>query len=106
MEKAKEKTNSMLLASITLNKPVLQENSKVLLALDNKSQYAEMLERRVEIHDFLRQELQNGNLEVLLEVRKGMKNKKAYTQEEKFRAMVEKNPALLELQKKLDLDLL
>lgn len=101
-----EKANSMLHASLTVNAPQLQEDNKILVKLENKSQHAEMLERRVELHDFLRKELQNGSLEILMEINKKKKEKKAYTQEEKFKAMVEKNPLLLKLKTRFDLDLI
>lgn len=96
---------SMVYAALTTHEPALGENNQVLVKVDNKSQMEEVMEKRTELHEFLRNELQNGSVEIQLEVIKNKKEKKAYTQEEKFQVMIEKNPLLLELKKKLDLDI-
>lgn len=96
---------TMIYAALTTHKPKLMENNQVLVKVDNLSQLEEVKHKRTELHEFLRHQLKNGSLEIKLEVVKNKKEKKAYTQDEKFKVMVEKNPDLLELKKRFGLDI-
>jgi DNA polymerase-3 subunit gamma/tau len=84
--------------------PLLQENFQIELAVDNKSQAEELMDRRTEIHDYLRKSLKNGGIELSVRVEKDQTKRKAYTDEEKFNRMAEENPTLLDLKRELGLD--
>lgn len=94
----------MIYAALTTHSPVLMENKQVLVKVDNRSQLEEVMHKRTDLHEFLRIHLQNGEVEIQLEILKNKKEKKAYTQDEKFKVMAEKNPQLIELRKVLGLD--
>jgi DNA polymerase-3 subunit gamma/tau len=96
--------SSMIYAAMTTRKPILKDNFQVELFVDNKSQVEELMEQRTEIHEFLRKGLKNGGIEITFTVEKNIKKRKAYTDDEKFARMAEKNPALLKLKKELGLD--
>ncbi len=102
-EEAKE-GSSIVLAAMNSRKPILQEDYKIELLVDNKSQLEEMKLARTDIHEFLRKQLRNGAIELLFKVNKEEKLRKAYTDEEKFAKMAEKNPLLHKLRSELDLD--
>lgn len=102
-EEAKE-GSSIVLAAMNSRKPVLQDNYKIELLVDNKSQFEEMKLARTDIHEYLRKQLRNGAIELHFKVNKEEKLRKAYTDEEKFAKMAEKNPLLHKLRSELDLD--
>ncbi len=84
--------------------PSLNDNFQIELSVDNRSQAEELMDRRTEIHDYLRKSLKNGGIEVTFRVEKDLKKRKAYTDEEKFNRMLESNPTLLRLKNELSLD--
>ena len=96
--------SSIVYAAMTTRAPLLQENFQIELAVDNKSQAEELMDRRTEIHDYLRKSLKNGGIELSVRVEKDQTKRKAYTDEEKFNRMAEENPVLLDLKRELGLD--
>lgn len=85
-------------------KPEIDENFKITLKIENKSQLEELNLIRTEIHSYLRKALKNGALELEVEIVRDKKEKKAYTNEEKFNKLAEEHPILIKLKKELDLD--
>ena len=86
--------------------PVLKENSLLELTLDNRAQEITMKERKGDLLDFLRNELENTSIQMeTILVEKPGAQSKPYTQDEKYRAMVEKNPELKTLRESLELEL-
>jgi hypothetical protein len=96
----------MIFAGMTSRKPVLNKDYSIDLLVDNKSQKEEIMLARTDLHDFLRKRLLNGAIEINIKVNKDQKQRKAYTDEEKFKEMAEKNPDVLKLKEQLDLDFL
>lgn len=96
--------NTMVYAAMTIYPPQLKDDHKILVQVDNLSQLEEVKQKRTDLHEYLRRELKNGAVEIHVEILKNKKQKKAYTQEEKFNKLAEKNPQLIALKKKLDLD--
>ncbi len=90
---------------LSTRKPLLKANSVIELQLDNRAQEITLKERRTDLLDFLRGELRNQDirLETILVETTGQS--KPYTAEEKYRAMVDKNPELKTLRESLDLEL-
>ena len=90
---------------LSTRKPLLKENFFIELKLDNRAQEMTLKERRADLLDFLRAELRNQKIQmetILVEV---AGQSKPYTPEDKYRAMVEKNPQLKTLRESLDLEL-
>ena len=96
--------SSIVYSAMITRAPILSDNFQVELSVDNRSQAEELMDRRTEIHDYLRKKLNNGGVEVKFRIEKDQKNRKAYTDEEKFNKMLESNPTLLRLKNELSLD--
>jgi DNA polymerase-3 subunit gamma/tau len=96
--------SSIVYAAMITRPPLLKENFQVELSVDNLSQAEELMDRRTDIHSYLRKSLNNGGVEVSFRVEKDQKKRKAYTDEEKFNKMLESNPTLLRLKNELSLD--
>ena len=59
----------------------------------------------MDLLDFLRAELRNQKIQLETNLIETVSQSKPYTAEDKYRAMVEKNPALKVLRESLDLEL-
>jgi DNA polymerase-3 subunit gamma/tau len=97
---------SLIVSAMNSRKPNLLDDYKIEVLVDNKSQAEELMLRRTDLHDYLRKNLANGAIEVIVKVNKNQELKKAYTDEEKFREMAEENPNILKLRQQFDLDFL
>lgn len=95
---------SIIGSALRGRKPIVDKDFKITLKVENKTQEEEVSLIRTEIHSFLRKALKNGALELELKIVRNKKEKKAYTNEEKFNKLAEKHPILLKLKKELDLD--
>ena len=96
--------SSIVYSAMITRAPILKDHFQVEFSADNRSQAEELMDRRTEIHDYLRKSLNNGGIEVKFRVEKDQKKRKAYTNEEKFKKMLESNPTLLRLKNELSLD--
>lgn len=90
---------------LSTRKPLLKENSLIELQLDNRAQELTMKERRSDLLDFLRSELRNQKIQLETNLVETIGQSKPYTAEDKYKAMVEKNPELKTLRESLDLEL-
>jgi DNA polymerase-3 subunit gamma/tau len=102
--KLKEQKRISLYNTFIQNIPSIKEN-QLYLKVANKVLQSEVEDIKGELLSFLRQELVNYALELQIEIGENLVTTKAYTPQERFKAMVEKNPLLLSLKNKLDLDL-
>ena len=80
------------------------ENDTIKILVENRALEDEFKAQQSDFIDFIRLELSNYNIQVTTEINKEVTNKKAYTPQEKFAKMSEKNPTLKDLVKKLDMD--
>ncbi|MCW3805931.1 hypothetical protein [Plebeiibacterium marinum] len=95
------------LASIMKNHvPELQEGKVLYIRLKNVTQQKELNEARTQLFGYLRRQLRNAHLMLETEVVLGDDGgvKKAFTAAERAKLMAEKNPSLMLLTKKFDLD--
>jgi DNA polymerase-3 subunit gamma/tau len=90
---------------LSTRKPLLRENFAIELRLDNRAQEITLKERRTDLLDFLRAELRNQKIQLETNLVETTGQSKPYTAEDKYRAMVEKNPELKLLRESLDLEL-
>ncbi len=91
------------LATIFDELPKITENI-IHLSIDNKALEDEFKAHQSDFLAFVRKELANYTINVVTQVYQNEKLKKAYTPQEKFIKMSEKNPHLKQLVKKLDMD--
>ncbi|MGH2623013.1 MAG: DNA polymerase III subunit gamma/tau, partial [Sphingobacterium sp.] len=100
-----KKENKITLYTImTSNSPVL-EGSQIRIEVENAVQMEELKLGKIDILNYLRVELRNFALDLKSVMSESTKERKPYTAQEKYRAMVTKNPLLDELRKTFDLGL-
>jgi DNA polymerase III subunit gamma/tau len=90
---------------LSTRKPLLKDNFNIELTIDNRAQELTLKERRGDLLDFLRGELRNQKIQLESILVESAGQSKPYTAEDKYRAMVEKNPGLKTLRESLDLEL-
>ena len=90
---------------LSTRKPLLKDNLNIELTIDNRAQDLTLKERQGDLLDFLRGELRNQKIQLETNLIESLSQSKPYTAEDKYRAMVEKNPALKALRESLDLEL-
>lgn len=100
----RESNKLSLLTSFTAREPIIHPTNEIEILIDNKAQEEELISEKIEILNFLRLNLNNYKIQLIITVNKNEKLKKAYTAEEKFREMADKNSILYDLKKQLDLD--
>ncbi len=89
-----------------LNKtPLFKEPAELFISLESASQENILQEIKHELLKYLRSTLKNSSIDIKHEIKAGKQVKMVYTPEEKFKYMAEKNPALINLKKRLDLHL-
>ena len=99
------KDSPNLYSTLTKQKPKLKENHLIVLDIDNKVQDKEIRERRADIHEFLRRELNNYKLRLETNILENQESSKAYFPEEIYQKMAEKNPNIKKLKDQLDMEI-
>ena len=79
-------------------------NDTIELLVENKALEEEFNHHKADFIEYIRTSLNNYNIQVAIQINKEFKTKKAYTPQEKYEKMLEKNPALDLLKRKLDMD--
>jgi len=93
----------IMFASAFENAPEI-EGTLIKVIVENKAIVDEFTAQKPDILDFFRATLNNYNIDFELTINKDKANKKAFTPEEKFEKMSEKNPVLKLLKDRLDLE--
>ncbi len=86
------------------SKIVLQGNT-IVIELNNEVQKEMLTNLKQDMLDELRQLISNKQMQLEIKVSAIQGEIKAYKPSDKFKQMAEKNPALLELKKRFDLDI-
>ncbi|AQG80261.1 DNA polymerase III subunit gamma/tau [Spirosoma montaniterrae] len=89
---------------LILNRDLVLNGTTVFLTLDNTLQPGILTEFKVELVGYLRNQLQNSQIQVEHEVRLQEVKKMIYSPQDKYNYLAEKNPALHELRKVLNLE--
>ncbi|PVH23898.1 DNA polymerase III subunit gamma/tau [Sphingobacterium corticibacter] len=103
-EFVKQENKITLYTIMSSSTPVLKDNI-IEVEVENMVQMEEMKLGKVDILNHLRVQLRNYALEIREVVIEKTKVRKPYTSQEKYQAMVSKNPALETLRKKFNLGL-
>ncbi len=103
-EKIREES-PLLCTTLKNNRPVLVEGMLIRVTLESKLIGDELALHKTGFLEFIRSGLRNYSvgLEVLIDEK--VREKRPYTDREKFERMAEKNPALINLKEKLDLEI-
>jgi len=103
-EKLKNDSHSLFIA-FKKNKPHLGNDNLIEVYVDNMVQVSEINEKKPKILGFLREKLENNSITLSAKIKHNDSEKpKPYLPEEKFKLLSEKNPDLLILKDKLNLD--
>ena len=88
-----------------MNKPVLLPNCKIEIPISNKSQEVVIEKEKIDLHEFLRNRLQNDTLEVITKIQEKIDEERTpFTNKDKYEEMTKENPKLQNLKEKLGLD--
>lgn len=93
-----------LLTIFTSSAPKLLAPNSYEIVVENKVQENLFRDERPNLHNFLRAALKNYDIEVAVRVDEKAVVKRPYTSSEKFQHMAAKNPALVDLKNKFNLD--
>lgn len=85
--------------------PKLEENFKISFSVPNKLMQDQFQKGRLKLLGFLREKLNNYGIEIIVHLNEKVEKKFAYTNQEKFNKMKEKNPLLEKLRQTFELDL-
>jgi len=100
-----QQSNSRLASIMNSHRPELRNNTEVYLKLKNVTQEKELNSEKTKLFGYLKRTLRNAYLSLETEIVSNENHvKKAFTAAERAKLMAEKNPALLLLTKKFDLD--
>ena len=102
-EKAKN-GNKQLYATLTSSKIAFVDQT-ILIELNNEVQKEMLVNIKQDMLDELRKLVSNKQMQLEIKVSEIVGEIKAYKPADKFKLMAEKNPALLELKKRFDLDI-
>ena len=95
-----------LLSVLRDKKAILKENFNLCITLDNKVQEEVLNDEKTKLLGYLKKQLENDNISLTVDVTPLKEEEmKAYTAEDKFKKMVKKNPDLLNLKDKFDLEI-
>jgi len=99
-EKGKKQVANMLRPEMLL----LKNDTEVVIEIENSAQKESFEPVRQDFVDYLRKNLNNSTVSLSMQEKISDGTKKAYTPAEKFETMMKKNPLLLELKKRLDME--
>lgn len=91
--------------ALKFKKPQVNEDFSIILTVENEVQRNAIRTELADFTLFLREKLNNYKIVTTIDVAQGDTTKKSYTPRERFQKMAEKNPNLITLYNKLDLDL-
>ncbi|MGZ3864168.1 MAG: DNA polymerase III subunit gamma/tau [Bacteroidia bacterium] len=100
-EKGKKQVANMLRTEMLL----LRNETEVVIEIENSAQRESFEPVRQDFLDYLRKNLKNNLISIGMQEKASDGTKKAYSPIEKFETMIAKNPALLELKKRFDMEL-
>jgi DNA polymerase-3 subunit gamma/tau len=85
--------------------PVLNNDCSIEFTISNPLQEEELLKLKPSLLNFLKKELSNSNLDLVVKISENQEgNKRLYTDQEKFDHLAEKNPGLIKLKQQFGLD--
>ena len=105
VEMLENKGKYNLAAILKIDTPKLAENYTIKLEFPNSTNKIEVERQQFDILQFLRKSLNNYKISLDISVNETLEKKYAYTAEDKYKKLIEKNPALDTLKQTFNLDL-
>lgn len=103
-KKMKAEERDSFYSTLSSRKPSVIGENQLLLKLDNQVQLMELHEWKADLLGFIREQLNNFAIQMKLVIEEQEQSTQLYTDTEKVKAMIEKNPLLADLMKKFNLD--
>lgn len=104
--KRMDKKGERIIGSMfAMNKPVLQDNFELLLELPNETMRIDVESISKPLLAFMHEELNNYSISIKIDVNEEAAVKHAFTPEDKYNKLKERNPLIDLLRTKLDLDI-
>lgn len=100
----RRKQNDSASEQLILNRDLVLDGNTVRITLDNTLQVGYLTELKPDLLGYLREKLQNSQIQLEHEVRLQEVKKMIYSPQDKYNYLAEKNPALHELRKALNLE--
>jgi DNA polymerase-3 subunit gamma/tau len=101
----KEKGKANYATTLDMNEPILLEDYRIEILISNKSQEVVIEKEKMDLHEFLRDNLQNDFVEITTKIQEtNAEEKVPYTNKDKYEQMTKENPTLKTLKDKLGLD--
>ena len=98
------KSDTRLYSTLTAHVPYLEGESKVIFSINNSLQKEPLQKIQSSLLRHLQTALDNETVEIETVLSEKMENSKAYTAEDKFVQMLQKNPALMTFKQQFNLD--
>ncbi len=105
VKKLDAKGKKILAANLQSDIPKLRDETTICIELPNSTMKKEVEREQSLMLNFLKEKLQNYNITLHIEVNEAQNKKYAFTPEEKYEKLREKNPAIDVLRREFDLDL-
>jgi DNA polymerase-3 subunit gamma/tau len=100
----REQNGGAVSEQVMLNRTIVCEGTTIKLVLDNLHQEQLLNEVKPDLLGYLRHQLQNRLLQISYQIAQSDAKRNPYTPQEKFNALIEKNPHLAQLQQRLGLE--
>ena len=85
--------------------PILEDGFKILFTVPNKLMEDQFKKGKPKLLKFLREQLNNYGIEIILTLNEAVEKRFAYTPQEKYLKMKEINPLLEKLRQTFELDM-
>lgn len=92
-----------LYSTLSANDPILKDGWRIELPIYNSAQEADINNKKADLLGYLRKQLKNTVLDLDLVIDKSKAPKGVFTEKDKYKKLVEKNPKVDELRKKFGL---
>jgi DNA polymerase-3 subunit gamma/tau len=102
---ASVKSRKSIYAMLATKRPKLKNLVEMHIELENKTQESYLQNIQAEMMGFMRKKLNNYKLKVISTIKESIRERRPYTAEERYKAMVEINPQLDALRRALDTDI-
>ena len=103
--KMQKEGNHSFFTTLSKRPPVLNDGYQVQIIIDNSVQEQNLAVSKAGLIEYLRDSLQNYQLSLEIKFNEKEDSVSLYTPKEKLKKLAEKNPAILKMIQKLDLDL-
>lgn len=105
VKKIEDKGQKILASNLNTDIPRLKDTSTLLIEMPNSTMKTEIEREQYELMEYLKEKLNNYEIKLHIKVNETAAKKYAFTPEEKYEKLREKNPAIDLLRKEFDLDL-